>query len=70
MPFLYFEAVSRLKINLFKSEIVPVGDVGNVEGFVVFPSRAWGGGGVFTGDESKFHLVKSSKICTEKFDSI
>jgi hypothetical protein len=30
--FLCFEAVSRLKINLSKSEIVLVGDVGNGEG--------------------------------------
>jgi hypothetical protein len=30
--FLCFEVVSGLKINLSKSEIVPVGDVGDVEG--------------------------------------
>jgi hypothetical protein len=29
-PFLFFEAVSGLKINLSKSEILPVGDVGFV----------------------------------------
>jgi hypothetical protein len=29
---LSFEAVSELKINLSQSEIVPVGDVGSVEG--------------------------------------
>lgn len=29
---LCFEAVSRLKINLSKSEIVPVGEVGDVGG--------------------------------------
>jgi hypothetical protein len=32
--FLCFEAVSGLKINLPKSEIVPVGDMGDVEGLV------------------------------------
>jgi len=31
---LCFEAVSRLKINLLKFEIVPVGDEGDVEGLV------------------------------------
>lgn len=30
--FLCFEAVSRLEINLAKSEIVPVGEVGDVDG--------------------------------------
>jgi len=30
--FLCFEAVSRLKINLIKSELVPVGNVSNVDG--------------------------------------
>jgi hypothetical protein len=30
--FLYFEAVSGLRINLAKSELVPVGNVTNVKG--------------------------------------
>ena len=32
--FLWFEAVSRLKINLAKSKLVPVGAVDDVEGLV------------------------------------
>jgi hypothetical protein len=34
--FLCFEVVSGLKINLTKSELVPVGNVNNVDGWPVF----------------------------------
>jgi hypothetical protein len=36
-----FEAVSRLTINLFKSEIVPVGNVGDVEGLANIMGVEW-----------------------------
>jgi len=32
--FLCFEAISGLKVNMDKSELVPVGNVYNVEGFI------------------------------------
>jgi hypothetical protein len=39
---LCFEAISRLKINLSKSEIVPVGDIGDVEELAIeFLSAVW-----------------------------
>ena len=31
---MWFEAISRLKINLKKSELIPIGDVPNMEEFV------------------------------------
>uniref|UniRef100_A0A2N9GE37 Reverse transcriptase domain-containing protein n=1 Tax=Fagus sylvatica TaxID=28930 RepID=A0A2N9GE37_FAGSY len=68
----WFEAISGLKINLGKSEMVPVGEVPNMEDLACILGSAvayrleklqrhflWSG----LGEEFKYHLVSWSKIC-------
>ena len=41
MVLIFFEAITGLKINVGKSEIVPVGDVGDLNGWLVSFAARW-----------------------------